>query len=461
MKNKLILLFLCVVHTGSYAQKQKADSLENLLAIEKSDTGKVKFMWQLAGVINVYDPERALLVSQRALTLATRIKYAEGESKSLGAIANTLINMGNYPKALEYNLKKLQLEEKRDNPRSLAFAMLNTGIVYRYQEQYEDALVYYYRADSVFRKYGIEDAKYYVFMNLGDAYDRMNKTDSAFSYFNKSLIISSSLKNDDYIGNSMTGLGHTYFKQNNYPFALLNYRTAITHLEIANDDIVLCEATLGLATLFQKQNLSDSAAFYANRSLSIALKDGFLEKQLEATVFLANHYEGIKNTDSAFAYLKKVQVLNDSVNSRSKIREIQMISGNERLRQLEIEENKKIAQRERKQQLQYLFIGIFIPGFFLLTLLLSRIRIHARVIKILGILSLLILFEYLTLLLHPTVAELTHHTPVYEMLIFVSLAAVLIPGHHRIEQWLIQKLIHRNGSIRMKKLKLKVKNPPV
>ena len=135
---------------------------------------------------------------------------------------------------------------------------------------------------------------------------------------------------------------------------------------------------MGLATLFQKQNLSDSAVFYANRSLSIAVKDGFLEKQLEATEFLARHYDEIKNTDSAFAYLKKVQVLNDSVNSKSKIREIQMISGNERLRQLEIEENRKIAQRERKQQLQYLFIGIFIPGFFLLTLLLSRIRIHAR-----------------------------------------------------------------------------------
>ncbi len=461
MNVKFILLPLCLIYTGLFAQKQKADSLTNLLATEKTDTGKVKLMWQLAGVINVYEPERALFLSQRALTLANTIQYAEGESKALGALANTLIIMGNYPKALEYNLRKLQLEEKRNNPRNLAFALLNTGIVYRYQEQYEEALVYYYRSDSVIKQHGLEDAKYYIFMNLGDAYDKLNNTDSAFSYFNKSLIISNNLKNDDYIGNSMTGLGHTYLKQKNYPFALLNYRTAIHYLEIANDDIVLCEATLGLAGLFQKQNINDSAVFYANRSLSIAVKDGFLEKQLEATEFLARHYDEIKNTDSAFAYLKRVQVLNDSVNSKSKIREIQMISGNERLRQLELEENRKIAQRERKQQLQYLFIGIFIPGFFLLTLLLSRIRIHARVIKILGILSLLILFEYLTLLLHPTVAELTNHTPVYEMLIFVSIASLLIPAHHRIEQWLIQKLIHRNGSIRLKKFKLKVKNPSV
>jgi len=454
-----IIVFL-LVQNSLQAQKQKADSLANRLTVEKTDTGKVKLMWELAGLVNVYDPERALLLAQQALSLSTRIKYAEGESKSLGALANTFLILGNYPKALEFNLRKLKLEEKRNNPRSLAFALMNTGIVYRYQEQYQDALSYYYRSDSVITQNNLEEIKYYIFMNLGDVYDKLNNTDSAFSYFNKSLILSTSLKNDDYIGNSMTGLGHTYLKQGNYPFALLNYHTAIAHLQLANDDIVLCEAALGLATLFQKQQLKDSATYYANISLSIASKDGFLEKQLEATKFLADLYEKERNVDSAFVYIKGVQGLNDSLNSKSKIREIQIISSNEKLRQQEIEENKKTALKERKQQLQYLFIGMFIPGFFLLTLLLSRIRIHTRVVKILGILSLLILFEYLTLLLHPTVANLTNHTPVYEMFIFVSIAALLIPAHHRIELWLIEKLTHRNRSIKTKKINLKVNGSP-
>jgi hypothetical protein len=122
---------------------------------------------------------------------------------------------------------------------------------------------------------------------------------------------------------------------------------------------------------------------------------------------------------------------------------------NEQLRQLEIAENKKMAAKERFTQLQLLFIGLFIPGFFLFTLAVSNIRIDVRVIKALGVLSLLILFEYLTLLLHPFVADLTHHTPVYEMLIFVAVAAVIIPTHHRIEHWLIEKLI-RNRSLRRK-----------
>ncbi|MEO6540604.1 MAG: tetratricopeptide repeat protein, partial [Ferruginibacter sp.] len=398
----LIIIFFCLPVCAT-AQKQKADSLLNVLSMERTDTAKVKLMWSLAGIMNVYDPESALMYAQKALNLATTIKYAEGQSRSLGALANTFRKMGNYTKALELNLRKLKLEEKGKNPRNLAMALMNIGIVYRYQEEYSKSLEYYYKSDSVIRLNNLEDVKYNIYMNLGDVYDRIDNTDSAFSYFNKSLIISNNLKNDDFIGNSMTGLGHTYAKQGNAPFALLYYRTAIEHLTTANNDEVLCEAALGLAKLYQQQlHKNDSAVYYATLSQKIAEKAGFMTSQLDAANFLANYYKGV-NIDSAYVYITRVQKLNDSINSKAKIRELQLMTSNENFRQQEIEENKKIARKERKQQLQLLFIGFFIPGFFLLTLLLSRIRIHTRVIKILGILSLLILFEYLTLLLHPTV----------------------------------------------------------
>jgi len=455
------LFFIFICHQGAFSQRSKADSLERLLQVEKTDTGRAKLMWTKADVMNMYDPEMALVTAQQALGLSTRIKYTEGQVKSLGSLANTLLKLGNYPRALEYNFKKLQLEEKRNKPASLASTLMNIGIVYRYQEQFKDALFYYRRSDSVIEANNISTLRYYSLMNLGDVYDKMGNNDSAFSYFNKALVQSNLEKNDDYIGNAMTGLGHTYLQQGNYPFALLNYHTAIRYLQAANDDEVLSEATLGHSSCIQQLNKSYSAYRFANISYQTAEKGGFLANQMEATQFLVDHFSRIKRTDSAFFYLNREKILNDSINSRSKIREMQIISGNEQLRQAELEENRKNAERERKQQLQYLFIGIFIPGFFLLTLLLSRIRIHSRVIKVLGILSLLILFEFLTLLLHPWVAKITNHTPVLEMLIFVSFAALIIPIHHRIEVWLIKKLTHREDRpIRLKKVRLTVNKPP-
>ena len=117
------------------------------------------------------------------------------------------------------------------------------------------------------------------------------------------------------------------------------------------------------------------------------------------------------------------------------------------------------------QQLQFLFIGMFIPALFLFTLLISRRKVHARVIRFLGIISLLIFFEYLTLLLHPYVAEITNHTPILELLIFVCIAAVLIRAHHRIEDWFVHKLIHSkqrlaDGYFPTRRIKIKMRKPP-
>lgn len=459
MNWKLILFFVFCLPYGLFAQEQKADSLTKLLNREKTDTGKVKLMNQLASIMNGYDPESALKYAEKALSLATTINYTVGQSKALSRLAYVYNILGNYPKALELNLRKLKLDEKGNSPYDLVMSLNNIGIVYNYQEEYAQALKYHYKADSVIMHNSInEEVKYYVYMNLGDVYYKMNNTDSAFSYFNKSLVVSNNLKNDDYIGNSMTGLGNTYAKMGNAPFSLLNYRTAVTYLQKASNNDVLCEAMLGLARLYQQQLFkSDSVVYYASLSLDIAEKAGLLPKQLEAANFLTKYYKTSGITNQAYFYLLKVQQLNDSINSKEKIRQLQLMSTNENIRQFEIEENKKIAKKERKQQLQLLFIGIFIPGFFLITLLLSRIQIHTRVIKILGILSLLILFEYLTLFLHPTVAAFTNHTPVYEMFIFVSIAAILIPTHHRIETWLIKKLTRKSGSIKLNKIKLKMK----
>ena len=442
IKRYSLLFIFSFCFAGAFSQKTKVDSLGKLLAAERTDSNRVRLMWQLAGAINFYNPDTALTLSYQALSLARSIGYTEGESRSLGMLANTFRKIGNYPRALELNIQKLKLEEKRKQPRNLASVLTSIGVVYREQEEYRKALEYYSKADSVIRQYNVEDLKYFIALNIGDAYDLLNISDSAFVYYKKSLDIAMTLDDGDFMGTSMTGLGHSYLKLGSYRYSLINYQAAIGLLQAANDDEILCEAALGLANLFEHLNEYDSAGYYANMSLAIAKKDGFLSKELEAAEFLTEHYQKTKSIDSAFSYVSYVRSLNDSVNSKSKIRESQVISSNEQFRQLELEEIRQNEKRERFEQLQMLLIAIFIPGFFLITILLSRVRVHIKLIRLLGVLSLLFLFEYLTLLLHPTVARLTNHTPIYEILIFVCLAAILIPLHHRLEHWLIHKLIH-------------------
>ena len=459
-------MMLFVLPAGLLAQKQFVDSLYNVLEKEKADTNKVNLMCDIGFELRVNDPEKALIITNQALLLSKKINYSNGQARALGTMAIIFRIVGNFPRALEFNLQRLKLVEKTNDQEKFAGVLVSIANVFANLEEYKKALAYYYKADSVIERHNLVDLKYPIALNLGDVYDKLNINDSAFSYFAKSLNIARQMKDNYSEGMSMIGLGNSYLKTEQYLLAKANYKSGIPYLKEAGDDDIICEALLGLATLFNKLNVKDSAAFYARQSLSLAEKDGFLPRQLDAVKFLSLHFKDEKNIDSSFFYLNYVQELNDTINSKSRIRESQMLSSNEQIRQLEIAENVRKAKKERKQQLQLLFIAIFIPGFFLVTLLLSRIKLHIRVIKISGVLSLLILFEYLTLLLHPYVRKLTNYTPVYEMLIFVSIAAILIPAHHRIENWLIKWLtkdrpLFAGNRIKMKTTKMVKKTTKV
>ena len=287
----------------------------------------------------------------------------------------------------------------------------------------------------------VEDLKYNIAVNLGDLYNRMNVNDSAFYYFRKSLNIAKVAKDKNLMGASMVGMGHSFAKAENLALASRYYHEAMNLLLLTNDENLVCEAALGLAKTFQLKGINDSAEYYAQYTLALAIKDGFISWQHEAAEMLKDNYKGVGNADSALKYLELAQVLEDSISSKEKIRSSQILFSNEQLRQIEVAENAKRLKEERSQQLQLLFIGMFIPGLFLFTLFLSKRKIPKKVIQTMGVISLLILFEYILLLLHPWVVHVSNHKPIYQIMIYVVVAAILTPTHHRIEHWLVKKLI--------------------
>jgi tetratricopeptide (TPR) repeat protein len=439
----LFILLLANPFHG-YSQKHKADSVLLLLKGAKADSNKVKKLADLANFVYLRNPDTALIISLDALTLAKRVKY-EGDEYLwlLSVIAKTYSKIGNYPSALEIDFKLLEIVEKRKakDTGDMAKVLMSIGNVYNNQGDYRNALKYYLKSDSIIRVNNITKLKYYSFVNIGEAYDKLNILDSAFLFYSNCKR-EADLLQSDYLGPPLLGLAHIYRKQANFILSQENYELAITVLRSAENDKLLCEAHLGLAMLYNFFNIPDSAIFHSKLSFLLAKKDGFPSQQLDAAKFLRQVYSKNKKIDSAFAYVMIEKDLNDTLNSVNRIKELQIISSNELTRQMAMAENKRQAEIEWKNRLQQLLIGIFIPGLFLLTLFLSRVNLHIRAIKLLGIFSLLFFFEYLTLFLHPTVARLTNHTPIYEIFIFVAIAAILIPLHHRAEHWLIHKLLH-------------------
>jgi DMSO/TMAO reductase YedYZ heme-binding membrane subunit len=120
------------------------------------------------------------------------------------------------------------------------------------------------------------------------------------------------------------------------------------------------------------------------------------------------------------------------------------------LRQQELASEKIKAEEQRKQNIQYVLIALGIITFIILFLLLSRSFItNTKLIEFLGVLALLVVFEFLNLLLHPFLERVTNHTPLLMLLALVCIASLLVPLHHRAEKWSTAKLVEKNKKIRL------------
>ena len=82
-------------------------------------------------------------------------------------------------------------------------------------------------------------------------------------------------------------------------------------------------------------------------------------------------------------------------------------------------------------------------------LVLSRTFIvNQSFIKFFGQIGLLIVFEFINLLIHPTLEEVTHHNSFIMLLILVIIASILIPIHHNLEKYVRVQLVEKNKKIR-------------
>jgi tetratricopeptide (TPR) repeat protein len=351
--------------------------------------------------------------------------------------------MGNHPQALENLLEALRINEKLENINGILRNQGNISNVNADLGDYREALNYAFKGMQKAETIGDKERLTSALLRIGDVYEKLGMLDSARVYTRKAYDLSIVLADDYSTGIALNNFGNIYAKMKLYDSAMANYRASLSYYENSEDDEGIAESTLGMARLFRISRQNDSALFFAKRSLDVAGKGGFTSYELDASQFLADHYESQRKLDSAFHYLKLTIAARDSLFSQEKIKRVQTLSFEERKRQQLIQEQIEKDAEERETNMQLMGIASVLVVLFLLLLLLSRKQTNARTVEVYGLIALLFLFEFISLMVHPFIGRLTHHQPVLMLLILVCIAAILIPLHHKLEMWVKHKLAHK------------------
>ncbi len=438
----IVLLFFVLITNITFSQEYYKDSLQAELKKEKKDTSRAMILYNLSYEYLLIKPDTALMLAKQAYDISLRRKFLKGEAGALNQMGNAFREMGNNAEAINYYLEQLKIEEQLNRPENLAMVNMTIALAYNQDRDANNAIYYIQKADSIINKNNLSDFKAFSLLNAGDIYEKANRlkeaTDATQQAYNLAVLTKEILV----IGTALSNFGNIHLKQHLWKEAILQYKLSIPYLKEANDLRTISEAELGLANAFYNNRQKDSALYYAKESFRVAAGNGFLRNALQSSNLLSTLYKNYNNIDSAFRYLETTLLLKDSIESSEKVKKLESLTIAEKIRQEQLRELAKIEKKERRQKLELLAIGIAIPMLFLISLYISRKKITKRVVEFAGIFSLLFFFEYLTLFIHPFVQEIAHHSPLVEIFIFVAIAALMIPAHHKIEHWFTRRLVH-------------------
>ena len=349
-KTLLLLLFVCFCLIQIDAQQNNADSLRQKLATVKEDTNKVWLLVNLSGIYQYSYPDSGILYAQPALQLAQKLHFAPGEIEAYWLLHVAFAGKGNYPKALEASLKGLELSEKSGDSTKIIMAYAGIGAVYFYSNDYDRALYYFNKLklnQAIFKR----NQKFFSGM-LGRTYFKLNQLDSALYYTQMSYYFD--LRDEDHWPIPYFYLGEIYAQKKEYASALDYYHRGINYSIVKLDSL---DGYIGIAGVFQKNDLIDSAIYYARLAVGLVHDGSFPLKIVAACKILTDIYTTRHVLDSALKYMQVKMVAKDSLFSQAK----QNLYFNEQLHQQELLqkiEQEHLANKNRQNVMALLGVLI-------------------------------------------------------------------------------------------------------
>ncbi len=291
-----------------------------------------------------------------------------------------------------------------------------------------------------------------IYNGIACVYGEGKMPDSGMTYAEKAVKMDAEMKNFKQLAVSTSTLGENYIAAGQHDVALPFLRRTATYYQQFGASSPYMDAYLknDFAEVFLATKMFDSSNYYSRQALTTSVPFDVKDQSMRSYEYLYKSFEKTNQQDSLNKYFRLAMLTKDSLLSLEKVKSIQALTFQEQLRQQETDAEKTKSEEERKQNIQFALITFGIITFFIIFLLLSRsIITNTKLIEFLGVIALLIVFEFLNLLLHPFLERVTHHSPVLMLLALVCIAALLVPLHHKIEKLTTAKLVEKNKKIRL------------
>ncbi len=398
MKRPIILLACLWALTFVYAQTPQLDSLEQVYAVEKADTTRLKLLLEMMDIGYNTDLNLALDYTRRGVTLAKQLDNKQWIAKFYEMLGRTHANMssldsatyyfdkavlqyeaignkfgkattyfkigwvhkrrGHYDDAMKADLEALRMMEELKDPRGIAGALDRVSEDLYNQRKYAEALEYAKKAIELCKNNNLEGELPYALRAAGDASIGMGDNKAALSYYDEAYQLTEKNEGRDALADISNSRGNAYKRLGEYEKALVDYKLTLELSEKVNYPGGISTATANLGEVNILMGRYGDALPYQLKTIRLQEENKDVSNLIENYMHASTIYKNLGNFESALTYHAKAYDLKDSLVS------VEADATMSELRtQYETEKNEATiasqeTQLDQQRTMQWLYIGL-------------------------------------------------------------------------------------------------------
>lgn len=193
--------------------KNKIDSLQNLLRTSRQDSTRMHCMIKLASEYRHSDPLNSMQFAKNALSLAMQLKHMKGKADALHVLGSAYSNKSSYDSALTYLNESLKIRRSMKDKHGESTSTNNIGLVYFNRGDFENALKFYLISSRIDEELNDKEGMASSFNNIGLIFMNQKNFVKAMEYYENALKIYQEIKFKRGVAGAYSNIAGVYYYQ--------------------------------------------------------------------------------------------------------------------------------------------------------------------------------------------------------------------------------------------------------
>ena len=309
-----LIFFNCLIVFPQ--DKHLVDSLNDIVAVTKDDTNKVKLLYKIGDQYRHSILDSAIYYYNAALGIAENIEENKFIAQCLIAVGVNLNSNGSSDKAMEFLERALNLSEEIGDKEKMSTCLLNMGTVNIDLGIYDKAIEFYLKALETAKEINFKKGISRSYNSLGIAYYDQGSYDESIEYFLKALKIHEELGDKQNMTACYNNIGLIHQEQGSYDKAIEYLQKALAIHEERSDKRGMSICYFNIGNIFNKQGSYDKAIEYYNRALKQFEELGDKRAIANSTHNLGETYENLGFFNKAVEYLLRALRLYEEIGDK-------------------------------------------------------------------------------------------------------------------------------------------------